>query len=210
MPRPLAEHPWGRSPYWRRRARHGALVLEVPLGSPQRALHAQRVVIKPHDWTRQAIRHRLDVDDRAEAEQIWQPSWFELLRETAAEAAGRLGVDLQIESEPAGAVAQGLSVGREEAADSWQVLRVPEQVSARVKFAPDTPPVLARAVALACSARLPRTWFCMGRLALLGGEFWRRERGYRLHLRPVRDVHLPRQVRAKIRDLLKANASAGS
>lgn len=213
MGRPFPEHPWGRSPYWRKAKRRGPLVLEVPLGSPQRALHARRVVIKPHDWTREAIRHRLDVNDRADAEQVWRDEWIEVLRESATETAARLGLNIEIDSEPEGAAAAGdadVATDARAEAESTEPMRSPQHICARVRFAQDTPQALARAVALACSARLPRTWFCMGRLALLGGKFWRRERGYRLHLRPVRDVHLPREVRAKIRDLLNANSSGGN
>ena len=154
--------------------------------SPQRRLHALRVTMKPHDWTREAIRHRLDVDSREGAEQTWQPEWVEPVNLLARQVADRLG--LVLASPPAAA---------EERVDP-----AAGAVHLRIGFADGTPLALARAVAVACSSRFPETWFRLEPLALIGGRFYRRERGYKLHLRPATDVHLPREVRGAIADLL--------
>ena len=72
----------------------------------------------------------------------------------------------------------------------------------RIRFSEETPPERGRAIALACSIALPDTWFLLKPLALFGGRFFRRERGYRLHLRPATDIHVPREVRTALSDLL--------
>lgn len=59
-----------------------------------------------------------------------------------------------------------------------------------------------RALALSLSARLPSLWFVLGRLFVHNGRFFRRRFGYRLELRPATNVHLPRDVRAAVKDLL--------
>ncbi len=179
MVRPLSQNPWGRRPR-RRRIESGPPVLEVPVVSPQRALHALRVTVKPHDWTREAIRHRLSVDASGSAEQPWRVEWRQVAEGAIAAAAQRLGVKVRLACD----------------ADA--------SVHLRAIFAEGTPEELARAVGVVLSSHLPETWFTLGRLALLRGQFWRRERGYGLHLRPAKDVHLPRAVRGSIRDLLGA------
>ena len=59
-----------------------------------------------------------------------------------------------------------------------------------------------RAVAVALSATLPDHWFVLGRLFVRAGRFYRRRRGYRLELVEATDVHLPRDVRAKLRGIV--------
>ncbi len=59
-----------------------------------------------------------------------------------------------------------------------------------------------RAVAVALSVALPEHWFVLGRLFLQGGRFYRRRRGYRLDLVAATDVHLPREMRAKLLGIL--------
>src|SRR5687767_115940 len=166
---PMPQNPWTR-PRWRKRTSGGPLAIEVPVASPQRQLHALRVTVKPHDWTRDAIRHRLAVDSRLGAEQSWRSEWAEVLAGAAAEAAQRLGFAVTVDLKP----------GSED----------PEGAHLAIRFPAGTPLTAARAVAAVCSSRLPDTWFRLDRLALLGGRFYRRERGYRLHLRPTSDVHL--------------------
>lgn len=178
---PMPKNAWGRR-RWRKRAPDGPLSLEVPVASPQRQLHALRVTVKPHDWTREAIQHRLAVDSHVGAEQTWHPEWADSLASAAQGAAERLRIGLSLESGSA-------------AAD-------PDGIHMAVRFAPGTPLAAARAVAVVCSSRLPDTWFRLEPLALLGGRFYRRERGYRLHLRPAGDIHIPREMRALVRDLL--------
>ena len=67
---------------------------------------------------------------------------------------------------------------------------------------PDGLEAAGRAVAVALSIALPEHWLVMGRLFLRAGRFHRRRRGYRLELVPATDVHLPRDLRAKLRGLV--------
>ena len=134
-----------------------------------------RAFVKPHDWTREAIRHRLETDADGSYEQPWEPEYARQATDAAARAAERLGVSYEA---------------------------VPGATHLSFRFAPGTAAELARAVGVVCSRRLPRTWWTVDRLALLDGRFWRRQRGRMLHLKPAPDVHLPREVRAAIRDLL--------
>lgn len=192
MPRPTVPNlPYG--PRARRmtgeREEQALLSLVVPVASPQRELHALRALVKPHHWTREAVRHRLATDATRSAEQAWEEAWRAPLLVRAREAAGRVGVAVE-----------------------WTELGG-DAAHACLRFAPGTPAPLARAVAAACSAGFPTTWFALGRLYLRGGRFWRRERGYKLNLRPAGDVHLPRGARAALRDLLRvapaSSATAG-
>ena len=162
----------------RRAKKPPPLRLEVPLASPHRQLHVLRAFIKPHDWTREAIRHRLDVDADPAAEQPWRAGWELEFADAARAAAGRLGLAVTIDA--------AAGPGRHVAAG----------------FAADAPADAVRAVAAACSARLPEVWMTLGSLHLRDGQFWRRERGRGLSLRRATDVHLPREIRAALRDLL--------
>ena len=173
MARPFPSFPRGGRPTAPRPA---ALLLEVPALSPQRQLHALRAFVKPHDWTREAVRHRLETDADGSIEQEWRDGYAPLALAAASEAAGRLGVTFK-------------KIDRGEA-------------RLRLRFSDATGEDLSRAVAVVCSSRLPRTWWTLGRLSLFGGRFWRRERGRLLHLRPAADVHLRRDIRAAVRDLL--------
>ncbi len=67
---------------------------------------------------------------------------------------------------------------------------------------PDGQDDVGRAVAVALSRAVPDHWWVLGRLFLLDGRFHRRRRGYRLELVHAADVHLPRDVRAKLRGLV--------
>ena len=161
----------------RRRPPEPMPALEVPTFSPQRRLHVLRAFIKPHDWTREAIQHRLDTDPVGSAEQAWAPEWGVTVLEVATEAACRLGVE--VKQEPGA------------------------EALVRLSFAHGTSAGAVRAVAAACSLRLPQTWFLLGRLAVLDGRFWRLERGYKLNLRHAGDVHVPREARLALGDLLR-------
>ncbi|HEX8913488.1 MAG TPA: hypothetical protein VF796_14100 [Humisphaera sp.] len=66
----------------------------------------------------------------------------------------------------------------------------------------------ALAVALLLSRALPGAWVVVGRLFVLDEVVHRRERGVKLTLRPARDVHLPREVRAAYRRAAAALAPA--
>ena len=161
----------------RRRPTLASLVLEVPVIAPQRRLHAWRAFVKPHDWTREAVRHRLEADADGSAEQEWEPSFAGVALDVAGRAAERLGV-------------------------KFGCLDASEEARLQFAFVDGTPPELARGVAVVCSRRLPKTWWTLHDLALLDGHFYRRGRGRAYHLSPATNVHLPLDVRATLRDLL--------
>jgi hypothetical protein len=171
--------PWGHR---RSRADPTDSLLIVPVVSPQRAVHEERALIKPHDWTRAAIQHRLQVDaGRPEVEQPWQPSAAGTLADVARQAATRLGVTLR-PVEPASGEHLRLAIDRP----------------------PRDPATLA--VGTCCSIHRPELWFTLGRLVLHQGGFWRRQRGRMLHYSRATDVHLPRPVRQQLADLLRPRA----
>jgi len=58
------------------------------------------------------------------------------------------------------------------------------------------------ALAAALSAALPGLWFIYGRLYLRAGRFYRRERGVKLWLVEASNVHLPREMRVALRDMI--------
>jgi hypothetical protein len=60
----------------------------------------------------------------------------------------------------------------------------------------------ARAFALALSRRLPGVWLTLDRLYVRDGKFFRRERGKKFRIVETSSVHLPRALRAALRDLL--------
>lgn len=64
----------------------------------------------------------------------------------------------------------------------------------------DTPN--ARALALAISRELPGVWLVLGRLFVRDGQFYRRERGYKLNLVPASNVHIARPIRAALNGVL--------
>jgi hypothetical protein len=60
----------------------------------------------------------------------------------------------------------------------------------------------AKGFAVLASTRLPALWFVLGRVFVKGGRFYRRARGFKLHLVPATNVHLTRPIRAALRELL--------
>jgi hypothetical protein len=60
----------------------------------------------------------------------------------------------------------------------------------------------AKGFAVLASTRLPDLWFVLGRVFVKAGKFYRRARGFKLHLVPATNVHLTRPIRAALRDLL--------
>jgi hypothetical protein len=60
----------------------------------------------------------------------------------------------------------------------------------------------AKGLALVASKRLPNLWFVLGRTFIKGGRFYRRERRFKFRLVPASNVHLTRDVRGALRDLL--------
>ena len=64
---------------------------------------------------------------------------------------------------------------------------------------PDADLLKAYAFAVLVSSRLPDLWLVLDKLYVKGGEFFRRERGWKLNLVRANDVHLPRPMRQAIR-----------
>ena len=62
----------------------------------------------------------------------------------------------------------------------------------------------ALAAALLLSRLLPGRWIVVGRLFVLDGRFYRRERRVKLRIRPATDVHLSRALRASLRESLRS------
>lgn len=58
------------------------------------------------------------------------------------------------------------------------------------------------ALALVLSRRLPGLWLTVDRLFVRDGRFFRRARGFKFNLVAASNVHLPRPVRAALRDVL--------
>ena len=85
--------------------------------------------------------------------------------------------------------------------DGWGVQTPPMGEYFLLGQVPDGQTDVGRAMAVVLSAAFPEHWFVLGRLFVQAGRFYRRRRGYRLELVPATDVHLPRDVRAKVRDL---------
>jgi hypothetical protein len=60
----------------------------------------------------------------------------------------------------------------------------------------------ARALAVALSRKLAGVWLTVDRLFVRDGRFFRRERGFKLNLVEATNVHLKRDVRARLKDLV--------
>jgi hypothetical protein len=58
----------------------------------------------------------------------------------------------------------------------------------------------ARAWAVALSNALPDFWLIVGRLFVKNGQFYRRRHGHKLSLVPATNVHLPRPLRAALKE----------
>ena len=108
------------------------------------------------------------------AHQPWPPDAGERVDAARALCSERLGYDPAIEFPPEG--------------DYHLVARVAES---------DLPRAMAFAVVL--SRALPDLWFVLDRLFVRDGQFFRRERRFKLNLVPAPSVHLPRAVRTAIR-----------
>ena len=156
----------------------------VPRVSPQRAAHERRVLVKPHDWTRAAVAHRMRLDAGDPAfEQPWDDRRRRRVAEACRAAAGRLSLDLH----------DLIDAGAADAADAHFAVRLPLGPLAAASLA----------VAACASAASPGTWVQIGKLAARDARFFRREHGRLLNYRPAPDVHLSRDVRSAVRDLLK-------
>jgi hypothetical protein len=60
----------------------------------------------------------------------------------------------------------------------------------------------ARAFALALSKRMPGLWFVIDRLFVHDGRFLRRRFGYKLQIVVASNVHVPRELRRRLGELL--------
>ena len=169
MPRPLPTTPHGPR---RRRRPDGArrLLLACPRVAPDYELGALRVLMKPHDWTRGAIRHR-------EPLQALPAGARPAVAQVRDAVVRRLGVAPPVHFPEAG--------------DFHFVAEFSESESDA-----------ARALAVALSRRLAGIWLTVDRLFVRDGRFFRRERGFKLNLVEATNVHLKRDVRAKLRDLV--------
>ena len=114
---------------------------------------------------------------KAEPQQPWPGRARDALADVRRVVAERLGYELAVHAGAAG--------------DYHFVAEVRES---------DVP--LARAAAVLLSRRLPATWFVVGRIFVRDGQFFRRERGYKLNLVEATNVHLPRAVRGALRGVL--------
>ncbi len=139
--------------------------------------------MKPHDWTRAIVQHRVGTDrGDPQVEQPWRDELAEPLLHAAAVAAERLGRAVH-------AVEPGSN-------ERLRLAVTPHDEDA------------IRGVALCCNAIEPALWLTVGKLAVSGGRFWRRERGRLLNYRVAKDVGLTRETRQLLRDLLKPKAIA--
>ena len=167
----MAQFPRARR---RARPRRDTILLACPRVSPQWELSALDLLMRPHDFRRDALAHRGGA-------QPWTPADASRVAAVLAEAAGRLLMDLEFALESA----------LPSAGDFHLAVPIP---------AADEP--AARGLVAAASAAAPHLWFTLGRLFVKNGRFHRRERGYKLNLRLASDVHVPREVRGALKGLL--------
>lgn len=159
----------------RRQVSPEAVALLLPRLDPTWELAALTALMKPP--------RRATVVAHASAEQRLQAGWAGRVGERAEVVAGRLGV--------------GVTVEWPEGGDFLAVVRVD----------PATDEVY-RAMAVVLSSATPGlAWKLtvtggLGSLVVRDGRFFRRTRRTRLTLSPARDVHLSREVRAAVSDLI--------
>ena len=157
----------------RQRAASPDTLLGCPRVSPEWELSTLAALMRPTAARRGRVEHRGG----------GQPAWPADGNATAgrllAAVGDRLGVDVA-----------GWGVQVPPAGEYFLVGRVPDDAADA-----------GRAAAVVLSAAFPDHWFVVGRLFVRAGKFYRRRRGYRLELVAAADVHLPRDVRAKVRGL---------
>ena len=149
-------------------------LLAYPRVSPEWELGALRALMKPHDWTRGAIAHR-------PAHQPWSAAIRRLVEEMTAALVERLKPN------------PPPRLHFPEQGDFWFVIEaVEDQLD------------VAKALGVVLSKRLPRAWMTLGRIHFRDGRFYRRKRDntFKFRLVPSATVHLPRPVRAALRDIL--------
>ena len=169
MRRPLPTLP--RGPRRTRSAdRPVEMILACPRVSPEWELKALRALIKPHDFTRNAIAHR-------KAGQPWSAASAHLVEQVRSEVREKIGFD------PRPHFPQG--------GDFHMMCRLTRSdIDA------------ARAFALAVSRRLPGLWLTLDRVYVRDGRFHRRTPGKTFRLVETTTIHLPRPLRAALRDCL--------
>jgi hypothetical protein len=165
----------------RRRARPPEALVVVPILSPRRQVKERRVLMKPHDWTRAAVAERVRVDAGApDVEQPWDEAMADAVVKRAQDAAARVSALV----EPLPTTGDHLRL---------QVLSL--------EGSPEDD--LTRLVAACCSATHRGLWLTFGKLAVCDTAFWRLGRGMNAEYQRAKDVHLPRDLRATVRDLLR-------
>jgi hypothetical protein len=65
----------------------------------------------------------------------------------------------------------------------------------------------AKGLALVLSRQLPGTWLVIGRWFIQDGQFFRRERRFKLNLVPATNIHLSRPIRAALNGVLRCDPS---
>lgn len=144
-------------------------MLAIPRLSPARELALLQALIKPQ--TGRHLRHHLEAGDTGE--QPWPDDAVDRVARVADAARRELALPIDFHLPAAG--------------EYLTLARVAPQ---------DLPAGLAVAVLL--SKVFPDAWVVIGRLFVLGGRFYRRERGVKLNLRPADNVHLSREHRQAV------------
>ena len=103
--------------------------------------------------------------------------------------------------------------------DAQQLRDLTEEVAERIGFAPEIhvsregdyhafadfhPRELesAKALAVVWSKHLVDRWVRVGKLLVRDGIFYRRQRGFKLLLKPARDIHVQREIRQALRGMI--------
>jgi hypothetical protein len=134
------------------------------------------------DWELGALRALMKPQTRGaiahrNATQRWDASAVDAIERSARDARDRVGFDAEVHFPAEGDYLFALEIERSGCEE-------------------------AKAFAVLASTRLPELWFVLGRVFVKAGRFYRRERGFKLHLVPATNVHLTRPIRAALRDLL--------
>lgn len=164
---------WPRGPR-RRRPASPQTLLACPRVSPEWELSTLAALMRPTPARRGKVEHR------GGGQPGWPADAPERVAWVLSSVADRLGLDLT-----------PWALNLPAAGEYFLLGRVPPEMNDA-----------GRAVAVALSRAVPDHWFVLGRLFLLDGHFYRRRRGYRLDLVRAADVHLRRDVRARLRGLV--------
>ena len=157
----------------RRRAPLPQVLLGFPRVSPEWELSTLAALMRPTAARRGKVEHRGGGQDP------WPPGTDQHALNLLAAVADRLGVDVA----------------------AWAVQTPPAGEYFLVGQVPAEQEPAGRAAAVVLSRATPGQWWVLGRLFVRDGRFYRRRRGYRLELVAATDVHLRRDVRARLRGL---------